>query len=227
MLHFLSCGMVFRKPTKKQLRLAIDERGVAKDLYLSAALKCDSNLGANEGHFDEIAVPGDEDWLACFPESVYSFKKYKKSTPLPRKHRNTLYIQPFGSFEPENSPDIEDIRRYAEIYFQMPTKLLAPMGLFETKKRTQMIMGDTTVGCRKDHTGDVQLLVSDLLHILVDNRPSDAHCVMGLTMCDLYPGKEWNFVFGAASAEKRVGVFSFARYSPLFYEDSASLDNQD
>ena len=36
-------------------------------------------------------------------------------------------------------------------------------------------------------------------------------------MRDLYPNPSWNFVFGEASLDDRVGVFSFARYDPAFY----------
>lgn len=37
-------------------------------------------------------------------------------------------------------------------------------------------------------------------------------------MIDLYPNESWNFVFGQANPGAGVGVFSFARYDPLFYE---------
>ena len=36
--------------------------------------------------------------------------------------------------------------------------------------------------------------------------------MMGVTMTDLYPSPDWNFVFGMARIKNRVGVFSFARY---------------
>lgn len=39
-------------------------------------------------------------------------------------------------------------------------------------------------------------------------------------MVDLYPDPSWNFVFGQADMEDRVGAFSFARYDPLFYGDT-------
>jgi archaemetzincin len=38
--------------------------------------------------------------------------------------------------------------------------------------------------------------------------------MIAITMTDLYPNESWNFVFGQASIENRVGVFSFARYHP-------------
>mgnify|MGYP000107882883 CR=1 FL=1 len=38
-----------------------------------------------------------------------------------------------------------------------------------------------------------------------------------VTMTDLYPSEDWNFVFGQASLRNRVGAYSFARYDPAFY----------
>ncbi|EDO34257.1 predicted protein, partial [Nematostella vectensis] len=38
-------------------------------------------------------------------------------------------------------------------------------------------------------------------------------------MIDLYPQESRNFVFGQAMAGRGLGVFSFARYDPSFYED--------
>ena len=36
--------------------------------------------------------------------------------------------------------------------------------------------------------------------------------VLALTTSDLWPGEDWNFVFGQASPTDRVGVWSLARY---------------
>jgi predicted Zn-dependent protease len=44
--------------------------------------------------------------------------------------------------------------------------------------------------------------------------PNDAYGVMAVTMGDLYPKPEWNFVYGLARLRDRVGVFSFVRHTP-------------
>lgn len=44
--------------------------------------------------------------------------------------------------------------------------------------------------------------------------PHDAVGVMAVTMHDLYPKPEWNFVYGLARLESRVAVFSFIRHCP-------------
>jgi len=46
-------------------------------------------------------------------------------------------------------------------------------------------------------------------------------------MTDFYPKESWNYVFGHASLKRWVGVFSFARYDPLFWNeetDGAPMD---
>ncbi len=57
-----------------------------------------------------------------------------------------------------------------------------------------------------------QLRTGDILALLRRRLPADAYCIIAVTMIDLYPGPEWNFVFGQASLTERVGVYSFARY---------------
>ncbi len=42
--------------------------------------------------------------------------------------------------------------------------------------------------------------------------PKDAYCVMGITLNDIYPGDNWNFVYGWAKYKARVGIFSFLRW---------------
>jgi len=41
--------------------------------------------------------------------------------------------------------------------------------------------------------------------------------LVGVTREDLYPEPSWNFVFGMASLQERVGVQSFARQDPAFF----------
>jgi len=68
---------------------------------------------------------------------------------------------------------------------------------------------------KRRHQGFDQLLVPDLFSILKKKVPSDAYCLVGVTMYDLYPRESWNFVFGQASLSGRYGVFSFARYGTV------------
>ena len=53
---------------------------------------------------------------------------------------------------------------------------------------------------------------------MVKYVPNDAHCLISILLDDLYPGESWNYVFGEALYDKRVGVFSFARFGDSFFE---------
>ena len=52
--------------------------------------------------------------------------------------------------------------------------------------------------------------------------------MIGVSLTDLYPRDEWNFVFGLASIRERTGVFSFARYDPKFFtHDNYAINYKD
>lgn len=42
----------------------------------------------------------------------------------------------------------------------------------------------------------LQFLTRDLLKLIGMNLPASGYCAIGITMDDLYPDEEWNFVFG-------------------------------
>lgn len=44
---------------------------------------------------------------------------------------------------------------------------------------------------------------------------------IGATMADIYPDPRWNFVYGEASVEEGIGIYSFSRFDPLFPHDSS------
>ncbi len=120
--------------------------------------------------------------------------------------RRTIVIQPVGAFEPGLSPRMEILEQYVAAFFRLPVRVAetAPVGAMDGGARTH------------PRTGRRQLLTTDVLTWLADRLPSDAYCVLAVTMEDLYPDPKWNFVFGQATLEDRVGVFSFARADPAF-----------
>jgi archaemetzincin len=50
-----------------------------------------------------------------------------------------------------------------------------------------------------------------LQQVLAPRLPNDAVASIALTTSDLWPGEGWNFVFGQASLNQRVGVWSIYR----------------
>ena len=101
------------------------------------------------------------------------------------------------------------MRDSAEAFFQLEVKVLPAVAL-DDSKLTNRINGQSS---RR------QYLTPDILELLRQKLPPDAYCFLALTMEDLYPNAQWNFVFGSATFVDRVGVFSFARYDPTFHGD--------
>ncbi len=102
---------------------------------------------------------------------------------------------------------LETVRDYAAAFFALPVETLPSLDL-----------AAGTITTRYHPTPqNRQLLSTDILSLLKKDRRSDAFCVLGITMDDLYPEPSWNFVFGQASLSEGVGVYSFARYDPAFY----------
>jgi hypothetical protein len=73
-----------------------------------------------------------------------------------------------------------------------------------------------------ENSGKLQLFTPHILAHLTRRLPADAFALAAVTAVALYPDEAWNFVFGQASLRTRVGVFSFARYDPAFFDEPRS-----
>jgi len=159
----------------------------------------------------------------------------------PTTKRRKLYLLPVGSFKKSLAPSLEGLTEFAKAFFYgMEVTLLDPVRVIKTEEKKQKSSqylyfnepksksksksksGENKLRVTSRKRGMVQLLTTDLEKVLKAYRPDDASCLIGLTMYDLYPEESWNFVFGEASPQDRVGVFSFARYSPAF--ETSKLD---
>ena len=50
------------------------------------------------------------------------------------------------------------------------------------------------------------------------------YSIIAITFTDITPSDEWNFVFGQARIMERMGVFSFARYDPVFEMNNDEME---
>jgi archaemetzincin len=74
-----------------------------------------------------------------------------------------------------------------------------------------------TRGRRSRHEGGrgwTQHHTTVILEELEKSLPANAMCLLGVTLEDLYPEPSWNFVFGQATFDQRVGVYSLVRFFP-------------
>lgn len=166
-------------------------------------------------HFAPIPAPGPDDWLSVQPErgqtvSDYVASGFNRAEP-PRDH---VYILPLGELPAERGPTRDELRDHAERFFGLPVVVLPTRPLHAIDVPTR-IQGDH----RQLHAGAV-------LDELQTELPSNAYCLIAVTLEDLYPGDDFNYVFGLARLTARVGVFSFARYHPGFFGEPFAVDRR-
>jgi archaemetzincin len=160
-------------------------------------------------HFEPIPAPGRSDWLANHAEPGQTFEQFRRERAnRPDQTRRKLYLQPLGAFPADTSPSLDQLKQFAEAFFALPVELRPAVDLAGLPITSRI------------RSGARQLLTSDILTWLQTRLPKDAYCILAITMADLYPADDWNFVFGQASLRERVGVYSFARYDPGFYGEA-------
>lgn len=164
-----------------------------------------------DDNFMPLPVPGPHDWLSNHPEGGQTYEEFLRSHPnKPDWQRHTIYLQPLGEFAPGESPSLNLLQQFATAFFSMPVTVLPALNLAR----------GTLTSRKNPYSGQTQLLTTGILSLLSRELPGDAFAPLGITMIDLYPDPAWNFVFGQASLRQRVGVYSFARYNPRFFDET-------
>ncbi len=84
-----------------------------------------------------------------------------------------------------------------------------------TTKNKKDSTRQTTLRTRYDRTsGHSQICVDNVLNILKRSVPSDAHCLVAITLHDFYSDESDLFIAGLAHVNCHVAAFSFFRYDP-------------
>ncbi len=162
------------------------------------------NALEDDSAFETIATPRSGDWLATHKEPGQTYAQYLKSdSNRPDRRRNIIYLLPLDEFE---TPSLKDLASCMEAFYGLKTEVLRLLPIQDLGIKTRI----------HPQTQQRQALTTDLLSVLKTRLPANAYCLLGVTMTDLYPAESWNFVFGQASLQQRVGVYSFARYQPGF-----------
>lgn len=151
-----------------------------------------------------LGEPRPGDWLARHDEPGQTFVQYLKAKPVtPTGRRTVIYVQPLGEFTTAQRKIVTRSAEYLSLYFTRPVKTLEALPL-ETIPES----------ARRVHPswGMPQVLTTYVLDDVLQPRlPADAAAYICFTASDLWPGRGWNFVFGQASLQKRVGVWSIYR----------------
>lgn len=146
------------------------------------------------------ATPSQGDWLESRNEKYLTLEDYISRKPLRTdKTRKFLYMVKLGNFDPVSDKIFAITQEYLEAFFLIETKELGVLSV------------QTIPATNKRENGqiDAAYTLDSILYPLV---PKDAHSIIALTPIDLYPGNDWNYVFGLASYQKRVGVWSISRF---------------
>ena len=138
--------------------------------------------------------------------------------PGPRVTARTLVVQPLGPFTPEARELLRQAAAFASVYFQRKVRI-EPGAPLPRKGRRQRRTPDGRTWWQYETRWIFQGQLSPRL-------PEDAVAFLGVTTEDLYPGPDWNYVFGEALLEDRVGVYSLARYFPSFWGEADTAESR-
>lgn len=152
----------------------------------------------------KLGEPVYGDWLFSHKEKGQTFEQYFRSKHIiPTKDSNVIYIRPIGSFNALQKKQIELLNEYLSIFFQLETKTL------ESVSNDIVPASARRIG----NEGNEQLLAGYLLDsVLKKEKPLNRIALMGLSELDLFPQPSWNYVFGLASYQNKVGVSSIYRF---------------
>lgn len=155
--------------------------------------------------FTPMGKPDEYDWLTRFKEPGQTFEEYVQGNPtLPTAERRVIYIQPMGEFTVLQRKVLAQTANYMRAFYNLPVKLNEASRFEEVPAEMQR---------KLPKTGQKQIKTAYFLENLLPKMlPSDAAAFICFTNEDLYPGDDWYFVFGQATLEKRVGVWSLSRF---------------
>lgn len=167
----------------------------------------------DDSDFRRMPRPRPGDWLSQFHEPGQTPEQYVAENPVrPSAERRTIVIRPLGEFTAEQQSLIIHLKTFGEAWFDCPFEVLPPIPLPESHRRPRMWLGKRMFQYRTDYL---------LNEVLLPSLPPHALCYLGITMADLFPDENWNFVFGQASLKDRVAVHSLVRYFPEFCGEPA------
>jgi archaemetzincin len=158
--------------------------------------------------FEKKRAPRATDWLGQFSERGQSFFAYVTGDPVRlTERRRVLVLQPLGPWSERHRRVLEELVQFMGAFFGVSARLAPDLPLPPYGYRSWYSVS----GTRPQYQTGVLLD-----KVLVPRLPEDAVACLGVTMADLFPSPAWNYVFGEASFERRVGIYSLIRYTPEF-----------
>eukprot|EP01061_Rhynchopus_euleeides_P045253 TRINITY_DN8058_c2_g1_i1.p1 TRINITY_DN8058_c2_g1~~TRINITY_DN8058_c2_g1_i1.p1 ORF type:complete len:380 (+),score=93.83 TRINITY_DN8058_c2_g1_i1:252-1391(+) len=160
--------------------------------------------------------PESGDWLESHKENGQPFKRFlaRPSTVAPHGKFSTIALVVLG--DGLSRDVLNNLRRYVSAFYQLDVELVGPVDV-------ESGMRDGSIGSTVNaYTQQDQMFCKDAMRAATAAVESDRSLMrrtiatMAVTMIDLTPNEQWNFVYGQASLTEARGVFSLARFSPSF-----------
>ncbi|HEY2838590.1 MAG TPA: hypothetical protein VGJ26_05560 [Pirellulales bacterium] len=152
----------------------------------------------------KLDAPKPGEWLAEHPEKGQTFVEYQKVRPAGLGVANrTIYLAALGPNSEEQDQVMRDVGEFLAIFYGMKVEWI--------ERLPESVVPATA---RRDHprSGALQFDSIYIVQKLLPPRvPRGAAALVVLTATDLWPGNDWNFVFGQGSLGSPTGVVSLAR----------------
>lgn len=161
------------------------------------------NIKKIEPFFKPMGKPLSNDWLETHNEPGQTFAEYLDADPVkPTRDRLKIYVLPLGTFTAKQQKMVDVTAAYLQVFYDLPVEELPSRPLVAVYPNIRQNKLTKTRQIKTSH------ILDDTLKPLL---PDDAAALIAFTVDDLYPNESLNYVFGQASLEDRVGVWSLAR----------------
>ena len=165
-----------------------------------------------EPFFKPMGKPGTSDWLATHNEAGQTFEEYLDSDPVkPDKTRQKIYVLPLGKFSKQESEIVAKAAKYIEVFYDLTVEEMPVRSFSPAQPNTRRDRFRKTVQVRTGYVIDT---------ILKPILPADAAALIAFTTYDLFPNDSASYVFGQASLDERIGVWSLSRL-----DDNTDIEN--
>ena len=164
--------------------------------------------------FDPIPKPRPGDWLADRSETGQTYTSYIRGAFRARPHASydTISIVVLDS----GVPFLPLLAEYVATFFQCKAEIVGPLDIGANAQKFGLKYRDNA------DTRTKQFYTTPLMDLCTKVVAADKQlsrrsaCSIGITMFDLTPNDDYNFVYGIASLADGKGVFSLARFHPDF-----------
>lgn len=162
----------------------------------------------------ELASPQAGDWLSTQAEKGENFTEYVRKWPKTADNQRTkLYLVKLSTFKPVQQTIFNKTYEYLSLFYATEVDTMSLLINYDSIPEKFY---------RKNDLKEIQVLTDFFLkQKLLTALPNDAWGMIGCTAVDIFPDPKWNFVFGQASLNNRVGVWSMRRLGdPETYPDT-------